>query len=96
MIDFLVISGIKIDTINKLSQNPSDVFDLSANKEECVKIITFLKLIGIKNVDELLLNSLGLFFKTKEEVINLFSKHNVEELVNSINEDPNNIDILFQ
>ena len=96
MIDFLLISGIRIDTINKISENPSNVFDLSANKDECVKIITFLKFIGIKNIDELLLNSLGLFFKTKDEVVNLFSKHNVEEMVTLINNDSQNIDILFE
>ena len=41
MIDFLIISGIRKQTIQKLNENPSDVYDLSVNKEECIKIITY-------------------------------------------------------
>ena len=96
MIDFLIISGIKKQTIEKIKENPSNVYDLQVNKEECIKIITFLKLIGINNIDGLLLNSLGLFLKTKDEVVELFYKYNIQQLVNAINEDINNIDIIFQ
>lgn len=96
MIDFLIISGINKQTVDKIKENPSNVYDLQINKEECVKIITFLKLIGINNVDGLLINSLGLFLKTKDEVVELFYKYNIQEIVSAINEDINNIDILFE
>lgn len=96
MIDFLIISGIKSQTIEKIKENPSNVYDLQVNKEECIKIITFLRLIGINDIDGLLLNSLGLFFKTKDEVVELFYKYNIQQLVNAINQDINNIDIIFQ
>ena len=96
MIDFLMISGIKKQTIDKLKENPSNIYDLSVNKEECVKIITYLKLIGIKVIDELLLNSLGLFFKTKEEVVQLFGNHDLNKMVELINEDSTNIYLLFE
>lgn len=96
MIDFLIISGIKSQTIEKIKENSSNVYDLQVNKEECIKIITFLRLIGINDIDGLLLNSLGLFLKTKDEVVELFYKYNIQQLVNAINQDINNIDIIFQ
>lgn len=96
MIDFLIISGIRKQTIKKLNENPPDVYDLSVNKEECIKIITYLKLIGIKNIDDLLLNSLGLFFKTKDEVVQLFTKKGVQQMVELINLDVSNIHWLFE
>lgn len=96
MIDFLVVSGIKKQTIDKLKENPANVYDLSVNKEECAKIITYLKLIGIKNIDELILNSLGLFFKTKEEVAQMFLEKDLNRIVELINEDSSNIDLLFE
>lgn len=96
MIDFLLISGVKKQTLDKLKENQSNVYDLSVNKEECVKIITYLKLIGINVIDELLLNSLGLFFKTKEEVTQLFIKHDLNKIVELINMDSSNIDLLFE
>ena len=96
MIDFLIISGIKSQTIEKIKENSSNVYDLQVNKEECIKIITFLRLIGINDIDGLLLNSLVLFLKTKDEVVELFYKYNIQQLVNAINQDINNIDIIFQ
>ena len=96
MIDFLIVSGIKKQTIDKIKENPSNVYDLSVNKEECTKIITYLKLIGIKNIDEILLNSLGLFFKTKEEVAQMFLEKDLNKIVALINEDSSNIDLLFE
>ena len=96
MIDFLIVSGIKKQTIDELKENPSNMYDLSVNKEECVKIISYLKLIGIKNIDELLLNSLGLFFKTKEEVAQMFLKKDLLKMVELINKDSSNIDLLVE
>jgi hypothetical protein len=96
MIDFLLVSGIKKQTIDKIKENPSNAYDLSINKEECVKIITYLRLIGINNVDELLLNRLGLFFKTKEEVAQMFINHDLNRMVELINDDLSNIDLLFE
>lgn len=96
MIDFLIVSGIKKQTIDKLKENPANVYDLSVNKEECIKIITYLKLIGIKNIDELLLSYLGLFFKTKEEVSQMFIEKDLNKMVELINEDLSNIDLLLE
>lgn len=95
MIDFLMICGVKKQTIDKIKENPSNVYDLSVNKEECVKIITYLKLIGIKNIDELLLNRLGLFFKTKEEVSQMLINHDLNKMVELINNDSLNVDLLY-
>lgn len=96
MIDFLIICGIRKQTIDKLNENPSNVYDLSINKDECIKIITYLKLIGIKNIDQLLLNSLGIFFKTKDEVVQLFLNKDIKEMVELINLDVKNVDLLFE
>ena len=96
MIDFLIVSGIRKQTIDKLKENPANVYDLSVNKEECIKIITYLKLIGIKNIDELLLSYLGLFFKTKEEVSQMFIEKDLNKMVELINEDLSNIDLLLE
>ena len=94
--EFLIILGIKIDTINKLEQNPSFVFDLVANKEECSRIISYLKFIGIKNIDDLILYRQDLFLKTKEEVANLFNRTEMRYIIDKINEDATNIDLLFE
>ena len=96
MTDFLLVSGISQATINELKKQSSNLFDISCNKKECIKIITYLKLIGIKNIDELLLNKFRLFLKTKEEVANMFYKCDIPNIVDAINEDYQNINLIFE
>lgn len=93
MTDFLVISGIDLRVIEELKKEPSTIYDLYCNKEECVKIIRLLKLYGVKNINELILYKTRLFLKTKDEVLELFNKKNLVELVNL---DINNIDVIFE
>ena len=96
MMDFLIICGIKKDTVERILENPSNAFDLEANKKECIKIILYLKFIGITNIDDLILYKQHIFLKTKDKILNLFEKHNTKEMVKLINEDYNNIDLLFE
>lgn len=92
MTDFLVISGIDLNVIEKLKEEPSIIYDLYCNKEECIKIIRLLKLFGIKNINDLMLYKTRLFLKTKDEVVDFFNQNNIIELVNL---DINNVDAIF-
>ena len=93
MTDFLVISGIDLRVIEQLKKEPSIIYDLYCNKEECIKIIRLLKMLGIKNINELILYKTRLFLKTKDEILEFFNKNNLVDLVNM---DINNIDIIFE
>ena len=97
MLDFLKEHNISEITIEKLkkTQSPSLLFDLICNDEECVKIINYLKEIGIKNIDELLIYETELFFKNKNKIELAFSKHNINELVELINQDYEEIEVLY-
>ena len=90
MIDFLKDVGIKKETIEKLNNkyNKSDLFDLSCNKDNCLKIINYFKEINIKNIDELLIYELDIFTLTFNEIIKKLSHFNIPLLVSSINDDP--------
>lgn len=96
MIEFLKDYGISENTVNKLSLNPNTVFNIDANKKDCIEIITLLKSLEIKNIEDIMLYNLNLFFNTKEEVQEMFNKHNIKELVVSINKDFTNIDKLYE
>ena len=97
MIDFLKDYNIAETTIEQLkkTQSPSFLFDLNCNEEECVKIINYLREIGINNIDELLLYESEIFFKTKKNVEIAFLNCDKEELVELINEDDSNIEELY-
>lgn len=97
MIKFLKECNISSDTIHELSKKySSQLFDLNCNQNECVKIIDYLREIGIINVDELLINKLQIFYETKDDLVKMFSRYDIVELVRKINFDYNEIDILFE
>lgn len=96
MIDHLIMCGISKKTIEQLQKRESEFYCLSLNEEECLKIITYLKFIGIVNINEIFQYRLELFLNTKKEVIEMFEKYNISELVNKINDNYENIDILFE
>jgi len=96
MIDFLK-GYISPNAMKELSNKyPSQLFNLNCNQKECIKIIEYLKELGITNVEELLLNRIELFYEIKNDLEKMFLKHNIPNLVQKINDDYMEIDILFE
>lgn len=90
MLDFLKELGISEETINYINENNDSniVFDVDCNKTECVKIIEYLKGIGIKNIENILKYELQIFYKDEFRIKQIFNKYNnLDELVEAINED---------
>ena len=98
MVEFLKKCDVKEETINELikSQDSSFLFDLNSNEEECINIINYFKEIGIKDIDELLLYESELFFKTIKKIKYAFSKFDIDEFVELINQDYNNISDIYR
>ena len=87
--DFLLEEGLSQKLISDLeSKNDEGVIDLIKIECENVKeIIRYLKEIGIKRVDELLLGYIELFLKDEEIIKKTFNKYNISEVVEFINAD---------
>lgn len=91
MLDFLKELGISEETINYINENNDSniIFDVDCNKYECIKIIEYLRGIGIKNIETLLINELQIFYKDESRIKEIFDKYknNLNEVVAAINED---------
>lgn len=87
--DFLIEEGFQEKLITDLeSKYDESVIDLIEIECENIKdVIRFLKRIGIKKVDELMLGYIELFFKDVYVVKKTFDKYNIREVVNAINDD---------
>ena len=99
MIDFLNDLGINNTTIMSIEEKYNEyiLYNLSLNKFEIEKIIRYFKEIGINNIDDILISNIELFFKTYREIKRTFiSLKNINELVEKINEDAENIYLLFE
>ena len=93
MLDFLKNIDINEKTIEQMDLLLDEPikFNLQVNAENCLGIIIFMQKIGIKNVDELLINKPEWFLKTTKEMIKLLS--NNKKLINQINEDYENVNL---
>ena len=98
MLEFLKNIGINDRTILKMINENSEavIQDLECNSDNAVDIINYLKELNIKVIDELLVDRIDLFLKTKREIMKLFSKFNIAGLVKEINDDYFNIYYIFE
>lgn len=96
MIDFLKECNISQNTIDKLYEKyPSQLFNLNCNQDDCIEIIEYLRSIGIKPIEEILINNIELFYESKKDIVKKFDEQNINELVEKINSDPIIIYTLF-
>lgn len=89
MLDFLKEANITDTTINYIYNNFSsnDIMALSDNATECLKIMLYLKTIGITTIEDLLVNETYIFLKLYNRVVYTLSKQNILTLVDDINND---------
>ena len=95
MLDFLKDCGIKQEIIdyleNKLFENTQ--YCINCNEIEIKKIIKYFRSIGIKCIDDIILNNLDLFLLTSSEIEEKFNKYDIPRLVELIN---NNYEVIYQ
>lgn len=89
MLDFLKNANISDATISYINNNFSsnDIMALSDNSDECLKIISYFRKIGLNKIEELLINETYIFLKLYNRVIDKLSKYDIVSLVNDVNED---------
>ena len=97
MIDFLM-PYVKIDTIDNIYKinNESSIYDLSVNKENCLKIINYFIEIGITNLDDLLIYEIDIFKNTFNDLIRKFKNFNIPLFVKIINDDYTAIEDIYE
>jgi len=99
MIDFFIDLGISKVTVEKLADKYDEniLYNLKLNELEIEKILRYFKEIGINNAEEILLFKIDVFFKTFREIKNYFIRYSdTVKLISLINEDVENINLLFQ
>lgn len=94
-INLIGISNEQVDLmIEKLGYDI--VLSMACNHELVKANIELLKSLGINNINELLLNREGIFLIDTEELLSMFSKFNISQIVGLINEDYTVIDELYK
>lgn len=96
MIDFLKIYGISESVIQEIKKvnTSANIYNLSCNQDEVIKIIDYLRSLGIKCIDKLLIYRIDRFFVSFDDFQKLFSKSEISHLIELINDDYTMIDEL--
>lgn len=89
--NFLLEYGIKKETIEKIKEikDDSEVFYCLTQKDNVTKVINYLQSINVKNIDDILLNRIELFYVPVNKIKESFEKYNINVLVQLLNEDIN-------
>lgn len=90
---YLIELGISEETIKKILEINSEAISISfeCNEENITNIINYLKYVGIKNIEDLLIYEVDFFLKDFEEVKKLIRMEDRETIYN-INQDWINIE----
>ena len=89
MIDFLNECNISGETIKRLEKicSKETLYNLYCNEYQIKDIINYFNSIGIKCIDEILINYTGIFIDTLEDIKGMFENKNIDSLVEMINND---------
>ena len=88
--EFLKQVAISDETIKKMIENNSQqcLFNLECNQDECLKIIQFMNNIGIKTVDELLIQVPEIFIQSLSLFMKKLARYNILEVIKTVNDEP--------
>ena len=85
---YLIDLGISEETLNKIIEVNDEAIELSieCNEKNITNIINYLKYIGIKNINDLLIYEIDFFLNDFEEIKKKLRRENVVDIYN-INND---------
>ena len=97
MIEVLIKHGLSDFAIDRI-QEFDDILinEIESNLDEVEKTISFMKIIGVKYIEDVLLYRRDFLLFNSYKVKKLFNDYGLKEIVELINEDYTNVDLLFR
>ncbi len=96
--DFLLDYGLNNDDINEIvARNDSAIIkNIILNKKNVMGIIEYLRDVGmnISVIKEMFVYQIGIFFRTKAEIKDVFDEYEMDSIIKSLNYDVNTIDLI--
>ena len=96
--EFLTEFGLTNSDIEEIiaRNNESIIRNVELNKDNVKKVITYLTSVGINQsvIKELFLEQIGMFFRTKDEIEDVFNEYEMDSIIKSLNYDVNTVDLI--
>ncbi len=96
--DFLNKYGITEKDINEITNRNGEAIikNITLNKDNVIAVIDYLLEVGVNQsvIKDLFIEQIGMFFRTKEEIADVFDEYEIESIIKSLNYDVNTIDLI--
>ncbi len=96
--DFLMKYNFLENDIDDILKNNSKsvINNIILNQKNVMEIVEYLQELGVTNVaiKRIFMNQIGLFHKTKEELITAFDEYEIDSIIKSLNYDVNTFDMI--
>ena len=89
------LTNLDIEEITKRN-GEAIVKNIALNKENVIQVIDYLLEVGVNKsvIKDLFVEQIGMFFRTKEEIADVFDEYEIDSIIKSLNYDVNTIDLI--
>ena len=96
--EFLLQYGLtNEDVLEIVNRNdPAIVKNVVLNQKNVREVIDYLLEVGINKdvVKDLFVEQIGMFFRSKEEIADVFDEYEIDSIIKSLNYDVNTVDLI--
>ena len=96
--DFLLKYNITNEDILEITNrnNEAIIKNIILNKDNVIKVIDYLLEVGVNEtvIKDLFVEQIGMFFRTKDEIADVFDEYEIDSIIKSLNYDVNTVDLI--
>ena len=96
--EFLLDYNLTNDEIEEIvNRNDPDIIkNVVLNKKNVRSVIDYLLEVGINKdvIKDLFLEQIGMFFRSREEISDVFDEYEIDSIIKSLNYDVNTVDLI--
>lgn len=96
--DFLSKYDLTSEDIKEITLRNGEAIikNVVLNKENVIEVVDYLLQVGVNKsvIKDLFVEQIGMFFRTKEEISDVFDEYEIDSIIKSLNYDVNTIDLI--
>jgi len=96
--DFLLQYGLSGEDIEEIirSNDEAIIKNIGMNIKNVSSVIDYLLEVGINKsvIKDLFVEQIGMFFRTKDEIQDVFDEYELDSIIKSLNYDVNTVDLI--
>ncbi len=96
--EFLYKYDITDEDIKLITERNGEsiVKNVILNKDNVIEVIDYLLEVGVNKsvIRDLFIEQIGMFFRTKEEIVDVFDEYEIDSIIKSLNYDVNTVDLI--